>query len=235
MSAFPNAIVLAAGLGLRMRPLTDDAPKPLLKVAGKPLIDHTLDWLAASGVTQAVVNSHYKAKMLEAHLAKRKSPNIIISREEALLETGGGINKALPLIGGDIFFSANSDALSLGGKTPALTRLLAHWDEARMDALLLVHPVESAIGYDGRGDFFLEDGKLRRRGEAASAPFVFTGVQILHRRLFDGAPKGAFSLNMLYDKNLSRIGALVHDGDWLHVGDPAGLKKAEAFLKTRRA
>lgn len=232
-----RAMVLAAGLGLRMRPLTENMPKALVPVAGKPLIDWTLDWLSASDVNEAVVNSHYKAELLEAHLAKRKTPKITISREDIILETGGGIKKALPLLGSAPFFSVNSDTICIDGATPALKRLQQKWDEQNMDALLLVHPVEKAIGFECPGDFFVSnEGVIRRRQEEKEAPFVFTGVQIIHPRLFAGAPGGAFSLNVLYNRNmhkdgtLSRIHALVHDGNWLHVGDPAGLKEAQSWL-----
>lgn len=231
-----KAMVLAAGLGLRMRPLTDHLPKPLVPVAGVPLIDRTLDWLSNSGVEEAVVNTHYMAEMLEAHLAKRQRPFVSISHEETVLETGGGIKKALPLLGNDLFVSVNSDALCVDGAEPALHRLTEAWDDARMDALLLVHPVGQALGYEGVGDFFVEGGRIRRRGDAASAPFVFTGVQLLHPRLFEGSPDGAFSMNVLYNRHiatdgtLSRISALVHDGSWLHVGDLQGLAQAEHFL-----
>lgn len=232
----PKAMVLAAGFGKRMRPLTDHLPKPLIPVGGIALIDRALDWLANAGVQEAVVNSYYKAALLEAHLATRKTPKIRMSREETILETGGGICNALPMLGDAPFFSVNGDVICLDGETPALKRLWAHWDDAAMDALLLVQPVEKTVGYDGPGDFFLEAGKLRRRAEAEAAPFVFTGVQLLHPRLFDTAPGGAFSMNVLYNRDMScdgtlhRVAALVHDGRWLHVGDPEGLRQAEAAL-----
>jgi len=231
-----KAMLMAAGLGKRMRPLTETMPKPLVFVAGKPLVDHALDWLYASGVTEVVVNTHYKADMLEAHLAKRNAPQIHISREDVLLETGGGVRKAMPLLGHHPFFVINSDVMCLDGKIPALTRLRDAWKDSEMDVLLLVQPVTAAVGYDGSGDFFIEsDGRIRRRGQAASAPYVFTGVQLLHPRLFAHAPdQDIFSLNTLYDYALAqsppRIFALVHDGAWLHIGDPAGVAKAEAFL-----
>lgn len=232
-----SAMVLAAGMGKRMRPLTDEKPKPLVMVAGKTLIDHVLDWLHASGVTDAVVNTHYKADMLQAHLAQRENPRIHISHEEVLLETGGGIKKALPLMRGKPFISINSDAICIDGPTPALERMRHAWDESAMDALLLVQPVVSAIGYEGQGDFFVEDdGRIRRREEGAAAPYVYTGVQILHPRMFAGSPDGAFSLNVLYNRAMqqgnrpAQIRALVHDGSWLHVGDPDGVRKAETFL-----
>jgi len=232
-----KAMLLAAGLGKRMRPLTDDLPKPLIEVVGKTLIDHGLDWLAKSGVQEVVVNTHYKAESVETYLAKRLHPLIHISREETLLETGGGIKKALSFFSDRPFFSANSDAICMDGKSPALSRLWQAWNEAQMDALLLLHPVSGAIGYEGKGDFFLDEGRLRRRLDHAHAPFVFTGVQLLHPRLFKEAPDGAFSLNILYDRamaadgTLSRVTGIVHDGAWLHVGTPANLAASEKFLK----
>ncbi len=234
-TTMPRCMVMAAGLGLRMRSFSD-LPKPLVPVMGRPLIDHTLDWLAASGVKDAVVNTHYRADVVEAHLVKRSSPKIHISHEDILLETGGGIAKALPLLGKDIFFSTNSDTICLDGKMPALHRLLNAWDDVSMDAVLLLHPVERAVGYPGKGDFFADAaGILKRRGDSAAAPYVFCGVQLLHARLFKDIPQGAFSLNVLYDRLLQqgktpRIRGIVHDGDWLHVGDPDGVRQAEAFL-----
>ncbi len=230
-----RAMVLAAGLGTRMRPLTEQMPKPLVPVGGKSLIDHTLDWLANAGITEVVVNSYYKAEMLEAHLAARSSlQHITISRETELLETGGGIKKALPLLGDAPFFIANSDVICLDGATPALHRLQAAWNDETMDALLLLHPVANAVGYDGKGDFFLEkDSSLRRRADGEVAPYVFTGVQLLHPRLFVGSPDGAFSLNVLFNRALEkpqRLKAIIHDGKWLHVGDVAGIHAAEAAL-----
>ncbi|MDE3060475.1 MAG: nucleotidyltransferase family protein [Pseudomonadota bacterium] len=233
--AMPKAMVLAAGLGTRMRPLTEHLPKPLIQVAGVPLIDRALDWLTAAGIEEAVVNSHHHAEKLEAHLAARQSPRILLSPETEVLETGGGIFHALPLLG-DLFFVVNSDVICIDGPSPALHRLLAAWDDSAMDALLLVHPVEQAVGYHEQGDFFVENGHIRRRLDHPRAPFVFTGVQLMHRRLFRHAPGGKFSLNVLYNHGmqsngtLPRIRALAHDGAWLHVGDPQGLREAEAWL-----
>jgi MurNAc alpha-1-phosphate uridylyltransferase len=232
-----KAMLLSAGLGTRMKPLTDNLPKPLIPVAGVTLIDRALDWFATAGIEEAIVNTHYKAEMIEKHVAKRKQPRVQISYEDIVLETGGGIKKALPFFGTTPFFSANSDVICLDGKIPAPHRLWQAWDDAHMDALLLLHPVSNAVGYDGKGDFFLEQGKLRRRLNHPSAPLVFTGAQLLHPRLFEGAPEGPFSLNVLYnramaeDGALHRVSAVVHDGAWLHVGDPQGLAKAETFLK----
>jgi MurNAc alpha-1-phosphate uridylyltransferase len=235
-----KAMVMAAGLGLRMRPLTGQIPKPLVPVADKPLIDYTLDWLEASGIEEAVVNSHYLADKLEAHLAGRKSPRVRISYEETLLETGGGIRQALPLLGSSVFLVVNSDTLCFDGPTPAVSRLRAHWDDAKMDSLLLLHPVKRAVGYAGAGDFFIDGWQLRRRLPHETAPYVFTGVQLLHPRLFKDAPEGAFSLNVLFDRLMAvgqppRLRGLVHDGNWLHVGDPAGLAAAEAFLNGKNS
>jgi MurNAc alpha-1-phosphate uridylyltransferase len=230
-------MVLAAGLGRRMRPLTDHLPKPLIEVAGRSLIDRAIDRLEEAGVERVVVNTSYLAPMLEAHLSKRKRPRILFSRESEPLETGGGIARALPHFGDDPFFAVNGDIIWLDGSQPALDRLAGHWDEG-LDALLLLHPVRSAVGYEGHGDFDRNgDGTLIRRKPEATAPYVYAGVQLLHPRLFRGSPDGAFSLNLLYDKamlaNPPRIKAVVHDGDWLHVGDVKGLRLAEERLGNR--
>jgi N-acetyl-alpha-D-muramate 1-phosphate uridylyltransferase len=240
MRAPQKAMLLSAGLGKRMKPLTDNLPKPLIPVAGMTLIDRALDWFAEADIEEAVVNTHYMADKMAAHLAGRTQPRVHISYENVVLETGGGIKKALPFFADAPFFSANSDVVCLDRKTPALHRLAEAWDDARMDALLLLYPVSQAVGYEGAGDFFLEGGKLRRRLGHASAPLVFTGAQMLHPRLFHGAPEGPFSLNLLYnraiaeDGTLARVAGIVHDGDWLHVGDPKGLAAAEAFLSENR-
>jgi MurNAc alpha-1-phosphate uridylyltransferase len=227
-----KAMVMAAGLGKRMRPLTEYIPKPLIEVAGITLIDRTLDWLSASGIEGAVVNTHYLYGMLEAHLALRSRPRILISREELLLETGGGIQHALPLLGSDAFFSVNSDVICMDGPTPALARLADCWDTST-DMVLLVHPVDKAIGYYGSGDFFVNGKEIIRRGDKAQAPFVFTGIQLLHPRIFVDTPTGSFSLNLLYDRALAhgRLKAVIHDGQWLHIGDPQGIQDAEAILR----
>lgn len=232
-----RAIVLAAGLGLRMRPLTDAIPKPLVPVAGRPLIDYSLDLVAGAGLTQAVVNASYRGDQLAEYLAARAHPRVTISREETPLETGGGIRQALKLLGDAPFFSINSDVICVSGAEHALKRLAAAWDDARMDALLLVQPSQRAVGFDGPGDFFVEGNTVTRRGERSSAPYIFTGIQLLHPRLFHGCPaQGPFSMNVLYNRDidasgqLGRVRALVHDGDWLHVGDPAGLAEAEAYF-----
>ncbi len=237
---FPHkAIVLAAGLGLRMRPLTETMPKPLVKVAGVPLIDRALDFLHSAGVNEAVVNASYLGDMLAAHLAARKQGmNIQLSREDVPLETGGGIRDALPLLNTPRFFAVNSDVICINGARHALARLHEAWDDARMDALLLLHPMQTAVGFEGPGDFFLDEQQgVRRRDAHSSAPYVFTGIQLIHARLFEHCPpEGPFSLNVLYNRGmhengtLPRVHALVHDGAWLHVGDIAGLHAAEAWF-----
>lgn len=234
-----RGMVLAAGFGLRMRPLTLTTPKPLIPVAGRCMLDRALDHFAAAGVETAVVNAHYLGPRIAMHVARRMGEGrdklgILLSHEETILDTGGGVMQALPDLRPGPFYVANGDILWRDGVTPALQRLAAAWNDGAMDALLLVHDKASAIGYDGPGDFdLLTDGKLRRRAGDA-APFVFTGVQILHPRLFAGAPSGAFSLNKLYDKAAAdgRLRGLVHDGDWYHIGTPEGLALAERHLRS---
>ncbi len=228
------AMVLAAGLGTRLRPLTDDRPKPLVEVGGQTLLDRTLDRLAEVGVERAVVNLHYKPDMVRAHLAKRTSPAITLSDETGLLlETGGGVAKALPLLGTEPFLVVNSDMIWRDWHGSSLHRLAEAWDNAKMDALLLMQTSVFAIGYEGMGDFEMAaDGKLARRDQRMVSPFVFTGVQILHPRLFENCPSGAFSLNRLYDKaqNAGRLYGLRHYGDWMDVGTHYGLAEAEKEL-----
>lgn len=228
-----KAMVLAAGLGQRMRPLTDKMPKPLVQVQGEAMLDTILDRLQAHGIEEVVVNTHYLGEMIEAHLKERKRPKIALSPEADLLETGGGVKKALPLLGDAPFFVLNGDVCWLDGLTPALTRLAMIWDEAEMDALLLLHPTCSAFGYEGIGDYLMDPvGRLRRRQERQIAPFIYAGIQILHPRLFEGAPEGSFSLNKLYDKaqEAERLWGLRHDGEWYHVGTPAELRAVEDAL-----
>ncbi|HJT07683.1 MAG TPA: nucleotidyltransferase family protein [Stellaceae bacterium] len=229
-------MVLAAGLGTRLRPITDRIPKPLVSVGGRALIDHAIDRLAEVGVRKVVVNVHYKAEMMVRHLEGRSHPEITLSHEDELLETGGGILKALPLLD-DFFYVVNSDVFWLNGKVPALVRLARAWDAERLDALLLLQRTTTAVGYEGRGDFILDPlGRVRRRGEREVAPHLFAGVQILHRRLFDGQPPGKRSLNPLWDRAIARdrLAAIVHDGEWYHIGTPEGLSLTEARLATHR-
>ncbi|WP_342162164.1 nucleotidyltransferase family protein [Methylobacterium sp. SD21] len=231
-----RAFVLAAGLGTRMRPVTDTLPKPLVAVAGKPLLDHALDRAAEAGLTDAVVNVHWLAEQIEAHLARRTGPpRLTVSDErEALLETGGGIRKALPLMGAAPFVVLNSDSFWLEGPEPNLSRLIAAWDGARMDALLLVAPTTTSLGYEGAGDFLMAaDGRLERRGERKVAPFIYAGVAILKPALFADTPEGAFSLNRLFDKAIAseRLFGMRLDGQWLHVGTPEAIRAAEERVR----
>jgi MurNAc alpha-1-phosphate uridylyltransferase len=234
MSGFPEtAMVLAAGLGQRMRPITNTLPKPLIKVRGRAMLDTILDRLEDAGVRKVVVNLHYLGEMIETHLAERDSPGIVFSREADLLETGGGVAKALALLGDGPFFVLNGDVCWLDGLTPALRRLAAAWNDEDMDALLLLHPTCSAFGYEGLGDYFMDPlGRLRRRQERQIAPFIHAGIQILHPRLFEAAPEGSFSLNKLYDKaqEAGRLWGLRHDGEWYHVGTPQELRAVEDAL-----
>ena len=228
-----SAMILAAGFGTRMKPITDHTPKPLVPLGGRPLIDHALDRLVAAGVKRVVVNTHYKADMIAAHLQERHDIAIELSYETALLDTGGGVKKALPLLG-EAFYVVNADVFWLNAKVPALARLRRAWDDTRLDALLLVQRTVAAIGYDGLGDFTVDPiGRLRRRGEREVAPHLFAGVEILSRRIFDGSPDGAFSLNLLWNRAIEagRIEALIHDGEWFHVGTPQGLAATEERLR----
>jgi MurNAc alpha-1-phosphate uridylyltransferase len=228
-------MVLAAGLGERMRPLTDRIPKPLVVVDGKPLIDHVLDRLAAAGVERAVVNVHYLADQIERHLAGRQQPRIVIADERAkLLDTGGGVVKALDKLGREPFFHVNSDSIWIDGAKPNLDRLAAGFDPARMDALLLLAPAADSIGYSGRGDFTMRpDGRLQRRAEREVAPFVYAGAALLTPALFAGAPEGAFSLTRLFDRaaEAGRLYGLRLEGIWMHVGTPDAIAIAEAAIK----
>lgn len=226
-------MVLAAGKGLRLRPITLSRPKPLVEVVGQAMLDGVLDRLAEAGVAEAVVNTHHLGHMIEGHLRDRAAPRIHISREDVLLETGGGVKKALPLLGARPFYAINGDVVWRDGKTPALQRMAEAWDEAGMDALLLLQPTASAIGYAGKGDFVMDQlGGLRRRREGEVAPFLFAGLQILRPSLFAETPDGPFSLNLLYDRALAagRLHGLRHDGTWYHVGTPEDLARVEAAL-----
>jgi MurNAc alpha-1-phosphate uridylyltransferase len=229
------AMVLAAGLGIRMRPLTDKLPKPLVKVAGKPLIDHVLDRLAEAGVERAVVNIHHMADLMQQHLASRTRPHIVFSDERGLLlGTGGGIKHALPQLGAAPFYLINSDTIWIDGVKPNLQRLVDAFDAARMDALLLLAPAAGSIGYSGRGDFAMTgDGALRKRGEREVVPFVYAGAAILSPALFAGAPDGEFPLTALFARaeEQGRLHGLRLEGLWMHVGAPEAIAQAEAAIK----
>jgi MurNAc alpha-1-phosphate uridylyltransferase len=230
-----HAMVLAAGLGTRMRPFSGEYPKPLVKVAGKPLIDHVLDKLADAGVTTAVVNVHYLAGQIEQHLAARRAPAIVISDERPeLLGTGGGVVNALPQLGAGPFFHVNSDTLWIDGVSSNLARLAETFDAATMDALLLLAPATTSIGYSGRGDYAMDsDGKLRRRAENEVLPFVYAGVALLSPALFVDAPAGDFSLMVLFDRaaEKGRLNGLRLEGIWMHVGTPDAIAAAEAAIR----
>lgn len=233
-----KAMVLAAGMGTRMRPHAPLVPKPLVEVDGQTLIDRALDRLQAAGVATAVVNTHHMAAQVAAQLARRKAPRIVVSHEPELLETGGGVRRALPHLAPGPFYVLNCDALWTDGPRPALARLAAAWDDRAMDALLLLHPTAGVADYTADGDYFHDkDSRARRRRDDEVAPFVFAGVQMLHQRLFEDAPEGRFSLNLLYDRAeaAGRLSAIVHDGAWFHVGDAAGLRQAMRALAGHHA
>ncbi len=238
MSVTPaKAMVLAAGLGVRMRPLTYHMPKPLVRVAGQPLLDHVLDKLAGAGVTEAVVNVHYLPDQIIEHVAARSRPRVIISDERnQVLGTGGAVVKALPLLGHAPFFHLNADTMWIDGVRPNLARLAETFDPDRMDILLLMAPTTSSIGYSGRGDYgMLADGALRKRKEHQVVPFVYAGAAIMSPSLFADAPEGDFSLTKLFDRanEQERLFGLRLDGVWMHVGTPDAIEAAEeAFLES---
>ena len=230
-----TAMVMAAGLGKRMRPLTDTRPKPLVELAGKPLIDHVLDRLRTAGVSKLVVNVHYLPDQLEAYLATRADDfAITISDERALLlETGGGLVQAAPMIDCDPFLVVNSDNFWIDGPSDGLKLLASGWDDARMDALLLLVPQARAGNHRGQGDFHMDRfGRLSRRARSRVAPYVFTGIQIVSKRLLVDAPSGAFSTNILWDRAIKagRCFGLVHQGLWFDVGTPRSITDTEAAL-----
>ncbi len=233
-----TCMVLAAGLGNRMRPLTNDRPKPLLDVAGKSLLDHALDMAAEAGLDRAVVNVHYFPDMVEAHVAARAGdPAIQISNERAqLLETGGGVLKALPLLDRETVVIFNADNVWVDGPMQTATALLAAWQPEKMDTLLLLAPVATATGYNGPGDFNLAaDGQLIRRGEAATAEYAYAGIHILKTKLFAGMKVEPFSLNRVWNIAAAenRLFGTVHPGAWYHVGTPEGIMMANDALNAR--
>lgn len=236
MTQFRTGMALAAGLGTRMRPLTDSRPKALVEVGGKALLDHVLDRFAAAGIERAVVNTHHFADLMRAHIdARTGAPEVRISDESGeVLETGGGLVKARPLLGDDPVIVSNIDAIWQDGPETELDRLKTAWDGGRMDALLLLAPRDETLGYAGSGDFFLEaDGQVRRRGDAPQAPLVYAGTQILNPRLLAHYPEEAFSANLIWDDLLAsgRIHGHVMQSFWMHVGDPQAREEAEQRLK----
>jgi len=229
------AMVLSAGLGKRMRPLTASRPKPLVQVAGKPLIDHCLDKLQDAGVARAVVNVHYLADAMEAWLSRRETPVVTISDErDHLLETGGGMVNALPLIGSDPFFALNSDNIWLDGPRNVFEHLSDAWDAERMDALLLLVPHARAFNYRGKGDFHMDPmGGISRRRTGRIAPFIYSGIQIVSHRLLRDAPEGAFSTTKLWDRAIGegRLFGTSHLGLWYEVGEPGMIAPTETALR----
>lgn len=230
-----RAMVLAGGLGVRMRPLTENTPKPLIRVAGKPLIEHSLDRLRTAGVETVVVNVHHLPAAMKRWAAGISAPGVILSDErEELLDTGGGVVKALASLGRAPFFVLNSDSFWLDGAAPALENMRRAWSDQRMDCLLLVSPTARAVGYGGPGDFHMDgEGRLARRASDGIAPFVFTGCYLASPRFFEGAPAGPFSTNLLWDRAIAegRLYGLRHDGLWLHVGTPEAIGMAERALE----
>lgn len=229
-----HAIVLAAGLGTRMRPLTNTIPKPLIEVANKTLLDHGLDALAAAGVTNSVVNVHYLADQIEAHVADRLVPKIAISDERnLLLDSGGGVKNALKELGTSPFFLLNADSFWVEGRGLNLQKMSAEWSDDNIDILLLVSPLNKAVGFSGKGDFFMNpNGQLKRRGDKEMAPFVYAGAAILSPKIFENTPEGAFSLNRLFDEAIEkgRLFGTQMDGLWLHVGTPPSIAEAEQAI-----
>ncbi len=229
-----RAMLLAAGLGKRMMPVTETMPKPMVRISGKPLIDYGLSALESVGVETAVVNVHYMAEQIEDHLADYKSPEILISDErDSLLDSGGGIAKALDHFGNEPFFVLNADSFWIEGFRPNLLRLAEQWDDSKMDILLLVCGIAEAVGYTGMGDFTMDaDGLLKRRDEREMGPFVYAGAAILHPRIFDDLPGPVFSLNRQFDVALEqeRMFGVRLDGLWLHVGTPDSIREAEEAI-----
>jgi MurNAc alpha-1-phosphate uridylyltransferase len=232
MPAKPKtAMVLAAGLGLRMRPITDTIPKPLVRVAGRALLDHVLDKLAEAGVEKAVVNVHYLPDQIIRHVADRRHPRIVISDERnEILGTGGGVVRALPQLGTEPFFHMNADTMWIDGVRSNLARLAETFDPARMDMLMLVAPTTASIGYDGHGDYTMAaDGTLQRRKEKQIAPFVYAGAAVVSPHLFDAAPHGEFGLPKLFNaaEEAGRLFGMRLEGTWMHVGTPDAIAEAE--------
>jgi MurNAc alpha-1-phosphate uridylyltransferase len=227
-------MIMAAGFGTRMRPLTNKIPKPLVKVQGRALIDHVMDRLVAAGVKTIVVNIHYMGDQIKAHVEKRKDVEIVISDEtDAILDSGGGIFKALPHFKGEPFYHANADTVWVEGASHALERLKAAWNPAQMDALMLLASTVTTVCYDGRGDFMMDaEGRLSRVPEGRISPFVWMSMEILHPRLFDGMQPGKFSINPLWDKAIAkgRLYGQRLDGVWMHIDRPEAIKRSEEYL-----
>ncbi len=234
-SAAPKtAMVLAAGRGKRMRPITATTPKPLVEIAGRSLLDRVLDRLVEAGVETAVVNVHYLADLVQVHVSKRSKPAIVISDErKQLLDTGGAVVKAMPTIGSEPFFHLNSDSIWIEGMRPNLKVLAERWDPERMDGILMLASTVTSVGYEGHGDFEMDKtGRLSRRAERTVAPFVYAGAAIFHPRVFDGLDAAPFSLNRVFDRLIAedRLYGMRMDGIWLHVGTPEAIGEAETSI-----
>lgn len=234
-----TAMVLAAGLGTRMRPLTLTTPKPLVRVAGQPLLTHVLHPLLGAALSRIVINAHHLADQMQAYVEALANPSVVVSDEsETLLDSGGGIKKALPLLGSDPFYVLNADSFWVDGTEPNVQRLAKHWNPARMDILLLLATRDQSSGYEGAGDFTMTlDGCLNFRGDAPAAPYIYAGCGILKPDLFAHTPDGPFSLSMLFRQAASqnRLCGLVLDGAWMHVGTVAAITETEQRLKTLNA
>jgi N-acetyl-alpha-D-muramate 1-phosphate uridylyltransferase len=233
LSKVTRAMIMAAGFGTRMRPLTNDRPKPLVTVRGRSLLDHALDRLVAAGVSMVVINLHYRAQQVKDHLAARRDIEIRYSMEEEILGTGGGVVKALPQFGGEPFFVLNSDSVWVEGYVSPLAAMQRFWNPEQMDGLLLLAAMTTAMGYEGRGDFLLDpNGHVARVPERTSSPYAYPGVQIIHPRLFAGAPLGSFSTNVMWDRAIARgrLYGMRLDGVWIHVGTPEARDEAEGYL-----
>lgn len=233
-----HAMILAAGFGTRMRPLTLTTPKPLIKVGGKALIDYGIEKLCDAGIPHAVVNGHYLADQIEIWSQSVGTPLTLFSNErDAILDTGGGIARALPMLGHRPFFVLNADCFWLDGEEPALKRLCKAWNDAEMDCLLLLCDPDRTTGYDASGDFILDDHKkiIRRKAKTDPKALAYIGAYLVHPRLFEHAPDGAFSMNKLWDKAIEqgRLFGLAHDGHWLHVGTVDAIEEAEDVLRRR--
>ena len=227
-------MVLAAGFGLRMRPLSNEIPKPLLKVGGIPMIERMIGHLVDADIQNIVVNTHYLADQFFSYFDSRENPTIKVIYEEKILDTGGGVTNALRFLDGDAFPVLNSDVTIFNGDQPLILRLLDAWNPQIMDALLLIQPIEKSSGYSGLGDFYIhKDGSLSRRTDNTAAPFLFTGIQILKRSLFQAPPAAPFSLNVLYNRTQDngKLFGLIHDGEWMHVGTPEAISKADKLIR----
>ena len=239
MAKITRGMIMAAGLGLRMRPLTNDRPKPLVEVGGRTLLDHAIDRFKAAGIEMIVVNVHYKAEMIEAAVRKRTDIEIRIQDErDKLLNTGGALKRALPNFNGEPFLTYNSDSIWLEGMGSNLERLMRRWNEAEMDCLMLLAATFSAIGYDERGDFTMDaNGRLARRESQRIAPFAWPGVQIIHPRLIERGKGEIFSTNQLWDIAIEegRLFGIRMDGKWMHIGTPAARDEAEEYLRDLHA